>query len=108
MKTVVKTKMPAKRKPGDLRASHIEYDSEGDGATVSHEHEPEPGKKGDPWGPGPAIHKKSFGSRKEALHHMAQTAGVPSEMVEGDPNEDPNEDQGNEPNPGAAPQMTAA
>jgi hypothetical protein len=108
MKTTVRTKTPTKAKPGQLRSAHIEYDSEGDGATTTHMHEPEPGKKNDPWTPGPAPHKKSFSTRMEAHHHMAKMAGVNSEMgnedVEGDPDEDQNEDQGQEPNPGAAPQ----
>jgi len=111
MKTTVKTKMPSKPKPGQLRSAHIEYDSEGDGATTTHIHEPEAGKKGEPWSPGPAPHKKSFSTRMEAHHHMAKMAGVNADMadegVEGDPDEDQNEDQGNEPNPGATPQMVA-
>jgi hypothetical protein len=74
--------MPMKAKPGQLRSAHIEYDNEGDGATTTHMFEPEAGKKSDPWTPGPAPHKKSFSSRMEAHHHMAQMAGVNAEIAE--------------------------
>ena len=109
MKTTVKTKMPMKAKPGQLRSAHIEYDSEGDGATTTHIHEAAEGKKSDPWEPGPAPHKKSFSTRMEAHHHMAKMAGVNSEMAneeqEGDPDEDQNEDQTGAAQPGSQPQM---
>jgi hypothetical protein len=82
MKTTVKRMTPAKAKPGQLLSSHIEYDQEGDGAHVTHMHQPEAGKKGDMWTPGPSPSKKSFGTRMEAHHHMAQVAGVNSEMAQ--------------------------
>lgn len=109
MKMTVKSKMPAKAKAGQLLASHIEYDSDGDGASVMHEHAPEEGKKSEPWSPGPSMHKKSFSSRMEAHHHMAQMGGVKASMDdgEGDPNEDPEESEGVEPEPAAEPKLTA-
>lgn len=125
MKITVSKKM-SKVKPGTLRSSHVEYDSEGDGATVMHHHEPEPGKKGEMWGPGPSPMKKSFSTRMEAHKHMADMAGVPAEMeamrahgdgdssdsaqapsaTEGDDNEDENENQGADDDPGAQPMLS--
>lgn len=125
-RTVVKTKMPAKAKAGQLLRSHIEYDSDGDGATVTHDHQPDPGKNGDPW------MKKSFSSRMEAHHHMAEMAGVNATMDEqaeaarahgkgdssagtagpqegeGDEDEDPAESHGADPDPGAQATITKA
>jgi len=129
MKTTVKPKMPPKAKPGQLLSSHIEYDHQGDGATVTHMHEPEAGQKNDPWTAGPAANKKSFGSRMEAHHHMAQAAGVPAEIAnavrahgagdssdgqagpgesEGDEDEDQAEDRGGPSQPGAQPSLSFA
>lgn len=131
-KIVVKHKMPAKAKSGQLLRSHIEYDSEGNGAQVMHEHEPEPGKKSEPWSTGPSMHKKSFGSRMEAMHHMAQMAGINTSMEEeatearahgkgdssdgkagpqeseGDPDEDEAESWGSDPDPKAQAAITKA
>jgi hypothetical protein len=129
-KVVVKAKMPAKAKAGQLLRSHIEYDSDGDGATVTHDHQPDPSKSGEPWMPSSQA-KKSFSSRMEAHHHMAQMAGVDATMDEqakdarahgkgdssdkegmgegeGDPDEDAAESWGADPDPGAQAKITKA
>jgi hypothetical protein len=133
MKTTVSRKMPMKAKPGSLRSAHIEYDTEGDGASVSYMHEPPAGGKSEAWAPGPAPHKKSFSTRMEAHHHMAQAAGVNAEMAEeaqearahgkgdssagmagpggeseGDDDEDQAEDRGDDSQPGAQASMSKA
>lgn len=132
MKTTVRPKMPMKAKPGQLLSHHIEYDQEGDGAHVTAMHEPEAGKKGDPWTPGPSPARKSFSTRMEAHHHMAQQAGVNSEIAqaaaarahgdgdstdstpagpgesEGDSDEEDTEDRGGPSQPGSQAQMSMA
>lgn len=79
MKMTIKPKAGMQAKPGDLLSSHIEYGANGS-AMVHHVHEPMPGKKGEPWTPGPSPLKHGFSSRAEAMHHIAQHAGVDSEL----------------------------
>jgi hypothetical protein len=107
MKISVHGKKPFQAKPGQLLRTHIEY-GEGDGAAVSHEHEPAAGAKSEPWTPGPSPLKKHFSSRMEAHQHAAQHAGVNAEMVEGDPTESQDEQQGADDDPGAQPTLSKA
>lgn len=131
MKTTVSRKMPMKPKPGSLKSGHIEYDTQGDGATVTYMHEPEAGGKSDSWTPGPAPHKQSFSTRMEAHHHMAKMAGVNADIMdeaaarahgegdssdgsagspgsEGDDDEDPAEERGGSTPPAAQAKMSMA
>jgi hypothetical protein len=83
MKMTVKPKVEH-AKPGDLLSTHIEYGA-GGSASVHHVHEPQPGKKSEPWSPGPSPLKHNFSSRAEALHHAAEHAGVSASLEDENP-----------------------
>src|ERR1035438_7266344 len=100
MKMTVKPKIEH-AKPGELLSSHIEYGA-GGSAMVHHVHEPQPGKKSEPWSPGPSPLKHAFSSREEALHHAAQHAGVSASLDDNPEPSDIGEEENEEAAAGAA------
>jgi hypothetical protein len=80
MKIHVKSKHVETAKPGQLLESTIKYGA-GDSASVTHRHAPTPREKGAPWmGMDEQPLQHNFGTRAEALHHVAQYAGVASTL----------------------------
>lgn len=82
MKMSVKPKSaPKPHKPGELMETRIKWHPDGKSNTVTHTHAPKSETGRDMFG-GASSQDQAYGTRHEALHDVAQHAGVASEMVD--------------------------
>jgi hypothetical protein len=98
MKMTVKPKSaPKPHKPGELMETRIKWHPDQKSVTVTHMHAPKSKTGMDMMG-GPSSQDQAYSTRHEALHNVAQHAGVASEMVDtpepGDEAAEENDDAG--------------
>lgn len=88
MKMTAKAKQIQPHKPGSLIETRIKWHPDGKSATVTHVHMPQAKTGADMFGTGadmfggPSSQDQAYSTRHEALHNVAQHAGVVSEMVD--------------------------